>query len=141
MNSRPDPNSNGQRWLGDNADGSNRFTNYVRRMAPHVVGFIPYASAWAVLFSTYTNTISDVQEAFDVNDEVPAYILSAISSTFAIFSTFTATQIYFQWQPPSKYFKSEPVYCVLSATSKTTLGLVLIANVIRLNVASDGAAG
>ena len=81
--SRPQPDSNGERWVGDNADGSNKFRNYVWRMLPHIVGFVPFLSAWAVLLSVYHQTVRDVDDAFDINDEVPAYIFSAIYSTCA----------------------------------------------------------
>ena len=81
--SRPQPDSNGERWVGDNADGSNKFRNYVWRMLPHLVGFVPFFSAWAVLLSVYHQTVRDVDDAFDINDEVPAYIFSAIYSTCA----------------------------------------------------------
>ena len=42
--SRPDESTAGDRWQGELPDRSNRFSCYVRRMAPHVVGFFPRAT-------------------------------------------------------------------------------------------------
>ena len=39
--SRPDPTSNGERWMGQKADGSNRNTNWLARCVPHFLGYIP----------------------------------------------------------------------------------------------------
>jgi hypothetical protein len=71
--SRPDPSSDGARWKGDLPDGSNKFRNYVWRMQAHVLGFVPYFTAWIVLFYLYQNTLDDIESAFGerVADEVP----------------------------------------------------------------------
>ena len=46
-----------------------------------------------ILFSVYTNTLQDIEEAFPGIDEaVPAYILSAVVACFITFSSFTLTQ-------------------------------------------------
>lgn len=88
LGSRPDESSNGERWQGELPDRSNRCSCYVRRMAPHVVGFFPYFSAWAILYSIYITTLNDIEEAFPSIDEaIPRYIIAALTSTFAIFST------------------------------------------------------
>ena len=41
LNSKQEEGSNGERWEGDLPDGSNRFKNYVKRMACHLWGFFP----------------------------------------------------------------------------------------------------
>ena len=54
--SRPDPASGGTMWTGDLADGSNKFRNYCWRMQAHVIGFVPYFTAWAVVFDLVHRT-------------------------------------------------------------------------------------
>jgi len=139
--SRPDESSGGERWQGELQDRSNRFSCYVRRMAPHVVGFFPYFSAWAILYSIYITTLNDIEEAFpDIDEAIPRYIIAALTSTFAIFSTFTFTQIVAQWRRPGDYWTTEPIYALLSMTSKVVLGAILIANLLGRD-AREGSAG
>ena len=98
LGSRPDESSNGERWQGELPDRSNRCRCYVRRMAPHVVGFFPYFSSWAILYSIYITTLSDIEEAFpDIDEAIPRYIIAALTSTFAIFSTCAPAAA--QWNP------------------------------------------
>lgn len=139
--SRPETGSD--RWQGQKADGSNRFRNYVWRMQPHVIGFVPYVSAWAIVFNLYQTTIEDVKEAFgeEVSERVPTYIYTALVSTIVVFSSFTITQIIYQWRPPSRYWETEIVYAFLSLTSKAVLGGILLTSLITQDNARDGAAG
>jgi len=137
--SRPDVGSD--RWEGQKAE--NRFRNYVWRMQAHVIGFVPYVSAWAIVFNLYQTTIEDVKEAFgeEVSDRVPQYIYTALVSTIVVFSSFTITQIIYQWRPPARYWETELVYAFLSLTSKAILGGILLGSLITQDNARDGAAG
>ena len=89
------------------------------------------------------DTIADVNELFGdrVSEFIPAFLVSAFIAVFGTFSTFSFCQLYFQWRPPSSYWATEVVYCILSATSKLLLGGILLANVLLLERASDGSAG
>jgi len=141
--SRPDPTSNGELWMGQNADGSNRVRNWLSRCLPHLLGWIPYTGAWLLVFRLYTSTLSDISEQFgdEVGRELPAYILTAVTSTYVIFSLFSFVQLTFQFLPPKRFWASELYYCALSASSKLTLGLILVVNLISQERARDGAAG
>jgi len=139
--SRPDVDSD--RWEGQKADGSNRFRNYVWRMQAHVIGFVPYFSAWSIVFNLYQTTIEDVKQAFgeEVSSRVPTYIYTALVSTIVVFSSFTLTQIIYQWRPPARYWETELIYAFLSLTSKAILGGILLGSLITQDNARDGAAG
>jgi len=143
LHSRPDPGSNGERWMGQLADGSNRVGNFLWRQIPQFLGWIPYIGSWFILINLYLRTLEDIDKAFGdrVSDFIPAFIVGALVSTFLIFSCFTCTLIYFQWLPPKFYWLTEPVYCVLSATAKLTLGIILFVNVLMLDSAEEGSTG
>ena len=139
--SRPEPGSNGARWVGQRDD--NRFANYAYRMQPHILGFFPFLAAWANLIALYIRTLEDVKELYGdrVDDLIPTFILTAVWSTFLTFSSFTFVQQAFQWFPPRSYWQTEIAYCILSATSKALLGCILLVNVLVLTSAEDGTVG
>ena len=139
--SRAEPGSNGARWVGQRDD--NRFANYVYRMQPFVIGLFPYFGAWANLIALYIRTLQDVDELYGdrVDDVVPSFILLAVWTTFLTFSSFTFVQLFYQYFAPRYYWQTEPWYCILSATSKSCLGAILLANVLVLSSAEDGTIG
>jgi hypothetical protein len=139
--SRPAAGSNGERWTGQRED--NRFSNFVHRMQPHILGMVPYFAAWANLIALYIRTLGDVDELYGdrVGDVVPAFILTAVWSTFLTFSSFTAVQQAYQWFAPRHYWQTELWYCLLSATSKSVLGGILLGNVLLLSSAEEGTVG
>ena len=142
LGSNIDPASNGERWVGDAPDGSNYRSNYLKRMAPHFTGFLPYCTSWYLIVKVYADTLGDVQERFpgQVDSLVPTYIVSAIASTCAIFSSFTLCQLWYQFQKPREYWKTECWYALLSLVAKGTLGCILLANLLYQN-AREGSAG
>lgn len=129
--------------MGQLADGSNRVRNFLWRQIPQLLGWVPFLGSWFILVNLYLRTLDDIQKAFGdrVDDFIPAFIVGALISTFVIFSSFTFTLIYFQWLPPKFYWLTEPVYCVLSATAKLTLGIILFVNVLMLDSAEEGSTG
>lgn len=135
------PQAGGELWVGQTAD--NRVRNWLARCVPHFCGFLPYSFAWYVIFRLYTTTLNDVEEMFgeEVADELPGYIISAVVSTFVIFSSFTIVQLVYQFRAPKYYYQSELWYCFLSLTSKVVLGSILLVNLIAQDRARDGAAG
>lgn len=48
------------------------------------LGIYPYMSCWTLILRHYTNTLSDVDEAFDVEDAIPSYILTGVITTFLV---------------------------------------------------------
>lgn len=139
--SRPDPASGGTRWIGQRTDGFD-FQNYLWRMHPHLLGTLPYFSAWTICYKGYQDILDDLRERFtDVGDLIPAFLVAAFVAVFATFSLFSFTQIYYQMRAPVHYWKSELVYCVLSLTSKLILSILLLVNVLVLTRAEEGSAG
>ena len=70
-----------------------------------------------------------------------AWLAFAPCHVLLFLCTHRLTQIYFQWREPGSYWFSEIVYAILSLTSKLTLGLLLLINLLAMENANDGAAG
>ena len=117
---------------------SQRWVNYRRRMVPHIFGFVPYFAAWTIIINGFLVQLDDLRvENEDLFARVPDWIPYAVFATFAIFSTFTFVQIWYQWQPPKHYWKTELWYCTLSASAKIALGTLLYINVINVDARFD----
>ena len=139
------------RWEGDpdpsvikdNLEGrfyksSVRNANYRRRMIPHAAGFIPYLTAWTIIVENFLTQLDDLRQGDeDLFARVPSWIPLAVLLIFIIFSTFTFVQIWYQYQPPRHYWKTEIWYCTLSATAKVVLGLLLYVNVLVVDARFD----
>lgn len=111
-----------------------RFSNYCVRMIPHVFGFFPYITAWYIILDNFWRALNDLKREDEaLFDRIPWFVPIAVSGTFVLFSTFTFTQIIFQWQPPRYYWKTEAWYSLLSLTSKLMLGGLLYSNVLRMS--------
>jgi hypothetical protein len=131
------PHDDMQSWIGDESKvGRNpritRQINYVRRMTPHVLGFFPYLSAWALILYGFLQALDDIRERDKaLFDRMPAFVYAIVFGSFALFSLFTIPQIRYQWLAPKYYYYTEYWYCTLSLTSKSFLGALLYANVLR----------
>lgn len=92
--SRPDKSSNGERWVGDLPDGSNRWSSYVWRMQAHVLGFFPYIACWCIIFGFFFDVLDDVDALYGdrIDDFIPVWIVTALSTTCLTFSSFTVAQ-------------------------------------------------
>ena len=108
------------RWQGDPEIGDNafasRFSNYARRMFPHFVGWFPYSAAWYIVLNNFFLQIDDLTE--DVRERIPWFVSWSVYGTAVTFTSFAFVQIYFQWVPPKRYWKTELWYCALSASAK-----------------------
>ena len=105
--------------------------NYVRRMIPHVIGIFPYVTTWIIFVNYFFTALDDLKVQDEgLFDRVPGWVPIAIGGTVLIFTSFTFPQIFWQYQTPDDYWKTEIVYCILSLTSKLFLGLLLYSNVL-----------
>ena len=139
--SRPDPASGGTRWTGQRVDGFD-LQNYVWRMHPHILGTIPYFSAWIICYKAYNDILDDIRERFtEVGDLLPAFLVAAFIAVFVTFSLFSFCQMWYQARAPQHYWRTEIVYCALSLTSKMILSILLLVNVLVLGNAEEGSAG
>lgn len=134
--SRPSP--DGQSWIGDDVYG--RWVNFCMRMQIHVLAYIPYITVWVIFLRNFQLVLDDINAnpRFDVDDVVPVYIYSAVTSVALTFSSFTVVQIYVAWKPPTHFWKSELYYAVLSLVSKAILGIILLSNLVGQNARDGG---
>ena len=102
-------------------------------MIPHIFGIFPYLTAWSFIFDNFGRSLHDLyRKDPDLFYRIPWWVPIAIGSTFAIFSTFGFTQLYYQFKPPKLYWKTEAWYAFWSLTSKMLLGGLLYSNVLRM---------
>lgn len=122
-------------WQGQASDMIfyHKLQNYMYRMIPHFSGYFPYFVAWWCVYAPLFDTIADAPS----DSDIPAWVLAALIGTFAVFTCFAFTQLYYQWQPPERYWESEVVYCLLSLFAKSYLGVVLLVNVITASGGFD----
>ena len=147
MVSRPATNTQGKvdydRWEGDpdalKEDATDtdkrkhlqdRILNYGKRMFPHVMGFFPYTAAWFMIIGNWNDLLADIAGASCEDEDAPLWVQLIVYGCFVIFSFFTFVQWRYQWTAPKHYWRTEIWYCVLSASSKMGLGLLLFANVM-----------
>jgi hypothetical protein len=129
INSRPDPRAPLDRWMGDPEDGKPGYgLNYMRRILPHILGFIPYFMVWWCIINNFFQQLNDLCEP--LRERMPDFVPVIIFGCFVIFSSFTAVQLRYQYLAPRWYYRTEFFYCGLSATAKVFLGAVLAINVI-----------
>tara|TARA_B100001173_G_scaffold306305_2_gene312964 strand:- start:115 stop:1509 length:1395 start_codon:yes stop_codon:yes gene_type:complete len=112
-----------------------KMRSYAWRMAPHVLGFFPYITAWVIIINNFVEQLNDLPE--ETRKLMPEWVVWAIAGSVTIFSLFTFVQIRYQWIAPEHYWRTELWYCALSATSKVYLGALLYANVLMRSRFSD----
>ena len=93
-----------------------KFRSYSWRMFPHFIGWFPYIAAWFIVLGNFFRQIDDLPD--DLQDRIPWFVPWAIYGTAVVFTTFAFVQIYFQWAPPDRYWKTEVLYCILSLSAK-----------------------
>ncbi len=146
--SRPAKNSDGtvnyERWEGDptplkdddtkETKSAHRWTkvkNYGRRMFPHVMGIFPYMAAWMIIIMNWDDMLDDFKLCEKADKGYPEWVPMVVYGCFVIFSFFTFVQWRYQWIAPEHYWRTEIWYCILSATSKIALGVVLTYNLFE----------
>jgi len=114
--------------------------NAIRRLLPHVFGFFPYITAWVLIMYHFLTAMADLKESYpELN--VPEWVIIAVWGVLIIFSSFTVVQIVYQLRRPGDYWGTEICYCVLSATAKLFLGVLLLWNVIMADGPAESTLG
>ena len=108
-----------------------------------VLGTFPYIACWSIIYGFFIDVLNDVDALYGdrVDDFVPVWITTALSTTSISFSSFTVVQWVYQYAKPKFYWHTEVVYAILSLTSKVLLGSLLLFNVLRLSSADEGGTG
>tara|TARA_Y100000768_G_scaffold241623_1_gene183113 strand:+ start:453 stop:1781 length:1329 start_codon:yes stop_codon:yes gene_type:complete len=114
-----------------------RIANYGKRMFPHIIGIIPYSAAWFMIINGWTELMDDLNLCDEVGEGMPDFVPYIVYGCFTVFSFFTFVQWRYQWTAPKHYWRTELWYCVLSATSKIMLGLLLFMNVLSKTVRGE----
>lgn len=98
----------------------------LQRLAPHLLGYGPYITVWAVLFHSFFYNVSDADQG------PPAFVYIIVVGQLLVFTAFGITQLANQISAsgPEWYFWSEVSYQFLSLFAKGLLGLTLVANVL-----------
>lgn len=87
--------------------------NYLWRLIPHFVGWLPYVACWFVYGNTFLQSLDDVrQENEDLYDRIPAFVPYAIGGTALWFTSFTFVQFRYQYVRGSP----KPLRCKLQLT-------------------------
>ena len=92
------------------------------RLQLHLLGYLPYAIAWGIIYDSYLHNVQQVREM------VPSFVDYAVHSSFAAFTLFGFVQLFnqaFAWGP-SVYYLCEATYVVLSFAAKANLGFVTL---------------
>lgn len=92
------------------------------RLTPHVLGYVPQAAAWVLIFYPfYLNT---------VDTEMPRFVYGIVFGQLVVFWSFGLVQLVVLCGRPSSYVYGEFAYVVLSAVGKLLLGAQLLWNVL-----------
>lgn len=105
-------------WLTEVWAVYNPKSSYALRMLPHLLGWLPYISAWAAILAHFFSY-----------DSVPAFVVAIVVGCAVSFTSFAFVQIHFQ-RYINDYYKTEYAYCLLSLASKGYLGGFVLSNVI-----------
>ena len=100
----------------------------LNRLAPNLLGYIPYGFAWFPLLHNFYYNTSDTGDG----GGPPDFVYAIIWSQLILFSCFGITQFVLLWRVdgPSVFYWGEISYLVLSVLAKGVLGLILMANVL-----------
>ena len=96
--------------------------SWKHRLQFHVMGYLPYALAWTIVFDRFRlNMLS-------VSDIVPEFVNSTVIGSASLFTLFGVTSALHQVLPygPSLYWLGETSYVVLSFAAKAQLGFIVL---------------
>ena len=100
----------------------------LQRLGPNLLGWVPYATAWGIVLSTYHYSTDVLADGAGPPDWVDWIVYGQI----AVFSLFAVVQILQQATDKGceRYWHGEVCYIILSLLAKTLLGMILFANLI-----------
>ena len=130
-----------------------RVSNFLRRQIPYFLGCFPFMTYIIIIVYHLEYQKWRLREDNDGDLEIPSWVNLALYGTIFLFSSFAfvmpiyqvrfdhfqSTHIqnthplllrFVQYLPPSYYWGSEVVYCLLSLSAKLWLGLLILVNVI-----------
>lgn len=92
------------------------------RLTPHILGYVPQAAAWVIIFvQFFLNT---------VDTDMPRFVYGIVFGQLVVFWSFGLIQLVVLCGKPSNYVYGEVAYMALSAAGKLLLGAQLLVNVL-----------
>lgn len=122
------PDTRPQRWaINSDSEAGKLIPAIVQRLAPHLLGYVPYITVWAILGHSFFYNVGGGD-----GPGPPAFVYIIVVGQFAVFTGFGIAQLATQVHEygPSWNFWAEFSYQVLSLLAKGLLGLTLVANVL-----------
>lgn len=114
-----------QKWYGIVAFPY--FPLWIQRLAPHMLGYVPYLTVWGVLGHSFLyNAVINSEQT------PPTFVFIIVIGQFTVFTLFGITQLIlglFEWGA-KYYYWGEVSYLILSLTAKALLGITLVASVL-----------
>lgn len=112
------------------------------RLAPNLLGYIPYAIAWSIPMSTfyYTKEYYGCDGGERSSKCPPDFVDYIVTAQFLLFSVFSIVSIYQQLNETRvglRYAWGELLYIALSLASKGILGALLIGNILFVSGSID----
>lgn len=106
------------------ADGSWAPRTTLRRLRPHLMGYLPFAVSWALVFADFY----EARGAWVATGAQPASGAASLWAGFAMFLVFGAVQLVHLAHPrgPALYPMCEGAYVVLSVAAKWTMATLLL---------------
>lgn len=72
--------------------------NFLFRLIPHWIGWVPYTVCWAVYFTSFITSLNDLRlEDEALFDRVPDFVPWAVGATAVWFTSFAFVQWRYQW--------------------------------------------
>ena len=92
------------------------------RFQHHMLGYLPYALLWAIIFDQYRTNMEIVGAA------LPDFVNIAVIGSFSLFTMFGLVQLVLQLfsYGPSLYWLGEMTYVILSFAAKAQLGFIVL---------------
>lgn len=99
----------------------------LQRLFPWVLGCIPYAVCWYILFAFFFDSTEDARK----RGILPTFVDVIVWSEFVLFSLFALVVLWVQGRAngPQSYYAGEIAFLVLSLVAKLTLGIILVTQV------------
>ena len=118
-----------------------RVSNFMRRQVPYFLGWFPFMTYVIVVVYhlEYQKYMLNEETAGDLT--IPSWVNAALYGTIMLFASFAVVMPVFQYLPPSFYWGSEIMYCILSLTAKLWLGSLIMVNVIMQEGRADDVLG
>ena len=110
----------------------------LQRLGPNLLGYVPYAVSWFIIFDMFYANVSRADE----DRRPPDWVYGLVWGQFVVFSSFAVVslvQLSSHWGCRN-YYWGEVAYLVLSMVSKGLLGSILMANILLSSAGVDESA-